>query len=91
MSSYSRNSKTLTPRFYTSQYKYIYYYYITVFKLGRVLIRKCNFLIMCEIKLNRRLKRANYQIRFVNILPPCFLYSGIIQSAPNECGVNGFS
>lgn len=88
MSSYSRNSKTLTPRFYV--YKYIYYYYITVFKLGRVLIRKCNFLIMCEIKLNRRLKRANYQIRFVNILPPCFLYSGIIQSAPNECGVNGF-
>lgn len=44
---------------------------------------------MCEIKLNRGLKRANYQIRFVNILRPCFLYSGIIQSAPDECGVNG--
>lgn len=46
---------------------------------------------MCEIKLNRGLKRANYQIRFVNILRPCFLYSGIIQSAPDERGVNGFS
>lgn len=44
---------------------------------------------MCEIKLNRGLKRASYQIRFVNILRPCFLYSGIIQSAPDECGVNG--
>lgn len=44
---------------------------------------------MCEIKLNRGLKRANYQIRFVNILRPCFLCSGIIQSAPDECGVNG--
>lgn len=71
-------------------YTYIFIYTnITVFKLSRVLIRKCNSLIMCEIKLNRGLKRANYQIRFVNILRPCFLYSGIIQSAPDECGVNG--